>query len=73
LTKKTEPFEGLTLATKLTHLVDFYGWDGLAERIPVRCFQMNPSMTSSLNFIRRTDWAREKLEALYEESVKRYG
>jgi uncharacterized protein (DUF2132 family) len=46
-------------------LVAFYGWEGLAQRIPVRCFILDPSVTSSLKFLRKTPWAREKVEGLY--------
>lgn len=49
----------------LTALVAHYGWDGLGERIPVRCFTSDPSMASSLKFLRKTSWAREKVEGLY--------
>ena len=49
----------------LTALVAHYGWDGLGERIPVRCFTSDPSMASSLKFLRKTPWAREKVEGLY--------
>jgi uncharacterized protein (DUF2132 family) len=46
-------------------LAEFYGWEGLAERIPVRCFSHEPSVASSLKFLRKTPWAREKVEGLY--------
>ena len=46
-------------------LVDGYGWEGLAQRIPVRCFTLDPSLASSLKFLRKTPWAREKVEGLY--------
>ena len=59
------PLHGLTLEAILTALVAHYGWPGLAERIPVRCFQSDPSLGSSLAFLRRTPWAREKVEGLY--------
>jgi len=59
------PLHGLTLETILTQLVAHYGWDGLAQRMPVRCFQSDPSIASSLKFLRKTPWAREKLESLY--------
>ena len=49
----------------MTALADFYGWDGLGERIPVRCFNIDPSVTSSLRFLRKTPWARDKVEGLY--------
>ena len=59
------PLHGLTLEAILTALVAHYGWPGLAERIPVRCFLSDPSIKSSLAFLRRTSWAREKVESLY--------
>lgn len=59
------PLHGLTLEAMLAALVDQYGWPGLGERIPVRCFRHEPSLKSSLAFLRRTPWAREKVEGLY--------
>jgi uncharacterized protein (DUF2132 family) len=59
------PLHGLTLEAILTALVAHYGWPGLAERIPVRCFALDPSISSSLRFLRKTPWAREKVEGLY--------
>ena len=59
------PLHGLTLEAILTALVAHYGWPGLGERIPVRCFLSAPSLKSSLAFLRRTPWAREKVEGLY--------
>ena len=59
------PLHGLTLEAILTALVEHYGWPGLGERIPVRCFTSDPSITSSLKFLRKTPWAREKVEGLY--------
>ena len=49
----------------MTALSDHYGWDDLGQRIPVRCFQSDPSVASSLKFLRKTPWAREKVEGLY--------
>jgi uncharacterized protein (DUF2132 family) len=59
------PLHGLTLEAIVTALVAHYGWDGLAERIPVRCFSHEPSIPSSLKFLRKTPWARDKVEGLY--------
>ena len=59
------PLHGLTLETIVTQLADFYGWDDLGQRIPVRCFTHEPSVVSSLKFLRKTPWAREKVEGLY--------
>jgi len=55
----------MTLEAILTALLSHYGWDGLAERIPVNCFKNDPSIKSSLKFLRKTPWARDKVEALY--------
>jgi len=59
------PLHGLTLEAIVTALVAHYGWTGLAERIPVRCFTHEPSINSSLKFLRKTPWARDKVEGLY--------
>ncbi|MBS7661490.1 DUF2132 domain-containing protein [Pseudomonas lalucatii] len=59
------PLHGVTLEAMLTELVAQLGWDGLAQRIDIRCFKSDPSIKSSLTFLRRTPWAREKVEALY--------
>jgi uncharacterized protein (DUF2132 family) len=59
------PLHGLTLEAIVTALVAHYGWDGLGQRIPVRCFTSEPSIKSSLKFLRQTPWAREKVEGLY--------
>lgn len=57
--------EGVTLKALLTELFEHYGWQGLAERVDVNCFKSDPSITSSLKFLRRTPWARTKVEQLY--------
>jgi uncharacterized protein (DUF2132 family) len=59
------PLHGLTLEAIVSALAAHYGWAGLAERIPVRCFSSEPSVASSLKFLRKTPWAREKVESLY--------
>ncbi|NDP37446.1 MAG: DUF2132 domain-containing protein [Rhodoferax sp.] len=59
------PLHGLTLEAIVTALVAHYGWAGLAVRIPVRCFASDPSIASSLKFLRKTPWARDKVEGLY--------
>jgi uncharacterized protein (DUF2132 family) len=56
---------GVTLKDIVEKLLETYGWPGLAERIPLDCFALEPSVKSSLTFLRRTDWAREKVEKLY--------
>lgn len=64
-TQAHNPLHGLTLETIVTALVAHYGWPGLGERIPVRCFISDPSVASSLKFLRKTPWARDKVEGLY--------
>jgi uncharacterized protein (DUF2132 family) len=59
------PLHGLTLEAIVTALADHYGWDELGQRIPIRCFNVDPSVGSSLKFLRKTPWAREKVEGLY--------
>lgn len=60
-----DPLHGITLEKLLTELVARHGWDGLAQRIDVRCFKNDPSIKSSLAFLRKTPWARQKVEELY--------
>lgn len=59
------PLHGVTLEVMLTELHAHYGWEGLAERVDIRCFKSEPSIKSSLTFLRRTPWAREKVETLF--------
>ena len=59
------PLHGVTLEAMVTALSTHYGWPGLGERIPVRCFTHDPSVASSLKFLRKTPWARDKVEGLY--------
>ncbi|HSR36501.1 MAG TPA: VF530 family protein [Desulfurivibrionaceae bacterium] len=59
------PLHGLTLETILTRLVDHYGWEKLGAKIAINCFLKEPSIKSSLTFLRRTPWARQKVETLY--------
>ncbi len=59
------PLHGLTLEAIVTALADYFGWEDLGQRIPVRCFTTDPSVASSLKFLRKTPWAREKVESLY--------
>jgi len=63
--QKNNPLHGVTLETVVTRLVEHYGWDGLAQRIDVNCFKSDPSVKSSLKFLRKTQWARDKVEGLY--------
>lgn len=60
-----DPLHGVTLEMLVTHLEAHYGWEELGKRIPIRCFQYEPSIKSSLKFLRKTPWARTKVEALY--------
>lgn len=59
------PLHGKTLEAIVTELAEYYGWEGLGQRIPVRCFTFEPSVSSSLKFLRKTPWARDKVESLY--------
>jgi len=60
-----EPLHGVTLKEVVTQLVDKYGWEALGNLIDIKCFNSDPSISSSLKFLRKTDWAREKVERLY--------
>lgn len=62
---RNNPLQGVTLEALLTELVAVYGWETLGQKVPVRCFTHDPSIASSLKFLRRTPWARAKVEALY--------
>ena len=66
-----DPLHGITLKTIVTELVDFYGWDELAKRIKIRCFMFDPSINSSLKFLRKTPWARKSVEELYIEMIQK--
>ncbi|MFC5408701.1 VF530 family DNA-binding protein [Larkinella bovis] len=70
MTQPNNPLHGKTLETILVELVDRYGWENLGSRIPIRCFTHDPSIKSSLTFLRKTPWARQKVEELY---LKRLG
>ena len=59
------PLHGITLERMVTELVERHGWDDLGARIDIRCFRENPSISSSLKFLRKTPWARTKVERLY--------
>jgi uncharacterized protein (DUF2132 family) len=62
-----DPLHGLTLETILNRLVEYFGWEKLGARIRIHCFNYDPSIKSSLKFLRRTPWARKKVEALYTD------
>ncbi len=64
-----DPLHGITLQKIVEQLVEFYGFDTLGELIKIRCFNENPSVKSSLTFLRKTPWARKKVEELYVESL----
>ncbi len=65
------PLHGVTLERLLNELVAFYGWEAMGRQIDIRCFTQDPSISSSLKFLRRTPWAREKVEALYLDMLRR--
>lgn len=67
----TDPLHGVTLQMMLDHLVQTYGWQELGERIKIRCFQVSPTIPSSLRFLRKTPWARTKVEGLYLYSLRK--
>lgn len=63
--RANNPLHGITLEQIILRLVDHYGWDELGQRIDIRCFNYDPSVKSSLKFLRRTPWARAEVEQLY--------
>ena len=65
------PLHGVKLADILDTLVNHYGWDELGDLIKINCFNSNPTIKSSLKFLRRTPWAREKVECLYLKTIKK--
>jgi uncharacterized protein (DUF2132 family) len=71
--RKTDPLHGVTLEMMLEHLVAELGWDAMGRRITIRCFTDDPSIKSSLTFLRKTPWAREKVERLYVQTVTARG
>ena len=64
-TTSKDPLHGLTLEAIVTALVEHFGWPELGQRIAIKCFQVDPSVSSSLKFLRKTPWARAKVESLY--------
>lgn len=64
------PLHGVKLAEILERLVDYYGWEYLADRVNIRCFKYNPTMKSSLGFLRKTTWAREHVEDVYLDMLE---
>lgn len=69
--KAKDPLHGITLEQIVTSLVEHYGWEDLGRRINIKCFTSDPSVKSSLKFLRKTPWAREKVEGLYIYTQKR--
>lgn len=67
-----DPLHGITLQKIVETLVDYYGFDTLAELINIKCFTTNPSVKSSLTFLRKTDWARKKVEQLYIKTLPKF-
>jgi uncharacterized protein (DUF2132 family) len=65
-----DPLHGVTLAMILERLVERYGWEELGKDVKIRCFNFNPSIKSSLAFLRKTPWARKKVEDIYRESER---
>ena len=70
LQKTNDPLHGKTLEKILTELVDFFGWEELGQHITINCFNSNPSISSSLKFLRKTPWARKKVEDLYIRMIE---
>ncbi len=70
-TQPDNPLHGITLEMILNQLVNCYGWDDLGRRVDIRCFNHEPSIASSLKFLRRTAWARGQVESLYIDMVRR--
>lgn len=70
--KSKDPLHGITLLRILEQLVEYYGFDTLGELIKIKCFTDNPSIKSSLTFLRKTDWARKQVEELYVQSLPKF-
>ena len=69
IAQPNNPLHGITLETIVLYLVDRYGWDELGDRIPINCFRHDPGVKSSLVFLRKTPWARQKVEELYVKAT----
>lgn len=72
-TQSNNPLHGYTLEQIVISLYDYYGWEELAARINIRCFKLDPSVKSSLKFLRKTPWARKKVEDLFVYTLEKYG
>ena len=70
--QQNNPLHGVTLEKLLSDLVEYYDWDMLARLVPINCFINEPGMKSSLKFLRRTPWARKKVEDLYLENFEKF-
>jgi uncharacterized protein (DUF2132 family) len=70
--KSKDPLHGITLQTVIEQLVEYYGFDTLSELIKIKCFTDNPSIKSSLTFLRKTEWARKKVEELYLKTTPKF-
>lgn len=70
--KSKDPLHGITLLKILEQLVKYYGFDTLGELVKIKCFTDNPSIKSSLTFLRKTDWARKQVEDLYVQSLSKF-
>ncbi len=70
--KSKDPLHGITLQKIVQQLVDHYGFDTLGELIKIKCFNENPTVKSSLTFLRKTDWARKKVEDLYVKTISKF-
>lgn len=71
--QKNNPLHGITLKVMLEQLQEYYGWEQLGYRIQINCFNVNPSLNSSLKFLRKTPWARQQVEELYLEMAIKKG
>lgn len=71
MTQPNNPLHGKTLEAIMVYLLSYYGWDELGDIIHINCFRKDPSIKSSLKFLRRTPWAREKVEMLYVETINK--
>jgi uncharacterized protein (DUF2132 family) len=69
--KSNDPLHGITLQQIVTNLEEWFGWEALAEKIRIHCFSHDPSLRSSLTFLRKTPWARKKVEELYVATLKK--
>ena len=69
--QSNDPLHGLTLEKIVTHLVESYGWSELSQHIRIHCFSNNPSIQSSLKFLRKTPWARTKVEDFYKYALRK--